>query len=414
MMRRWLSGLVEAAWLRRLMRSGMGTALLILGVLIGLTVAYRAHMQGNFHKLKLKANIDTEEHEAPVAQPGGQEAIVLVRSRMAGSTTPEFLSATLLPGRGMNVLQITAYIPGKGEVKLLASPSVESAAAAMTGTGADAHGETSLAMGGAFELPWGDSLGNGGTDRKVMWEGKPLVLPGAARYGWMLAQPADSVTSETLPDGGDARAVFHLGDFGGHWISKTDVTTSVLLSSQALELTVVATNVGDVAEPIGVGWHPRFAIAPDRHSQMRLRVQADSRLRLRNGVGSQAAAVATTESAAEFSAEQGAIFHSLDDCFVGLKQKLLDNGPAAELIDPADGYGLRLTALSPVIRAMCVVAPLNGDFVSIEPQFNYPDPFGKEWNAETNTGMVTLQPKQSTEWKIRLELFAPGGPGQAK
>jgi hypothetical protein len=40
---------------------------------------------------------------------------------------PEFLSVTLLPGRGMNVLQITAYIPGKGEVNLLASPSIEGA-----------------------------------------------------------------------------------------------------------------------------------------------------------------------------------------------------------------------------------------------------------------------------------------------
>jgi len=45
--------------------------------------------------------------------------------RLMGGTMPEFLSVTMLPGRGMNVLQIKAYIPGKGEVNLLASPSVE-------------------------------------------------------------------------------------------------------------------------------------------------------------------------------------------------------------------------------------------------------------------------------------------------
>ena len=67
---------------------------------------------------------------------------------------PEFLSVTMLPGRGMNVLQITAYLPGKGEVNLMASPSVYGAAGAMTGKGKDANGQVSLAMGGAFEAPW--------------------------------------------------------------------------------------------------------------------------------------------------------------------------------------------------------------------------------------------------------------------
>jgi aldose 1-epimerase len=420
MVRRWMSAVQDAVWRRRLMRSGMVTVLLIAGVLIGLTVAYRAHMQGNFHKLKLKANLESERQDAPVAQPGGQEPIVLLRSRMAGNAMPEFLSATLLPGRGMNVLQITAYIPGRGEVKLLASPSVEDAAAAMTGHGADANGEASLGMGGAFEAPWADSLGARDPNGVVMatWQGKAISLPVGARDGWMLAQAAENATSETLPDGGDAQAVFHEGDFGGRWISKTDVSISALLSSQALELTVVATNVGDVAEPIGVGWHPRFAIEPGSRGQMRLRIPAESRLELLDRARGEAggALVPVAGSAFDFSAEGGASLgvRGLDDCFVGLKQKLLDNGPAAELSDPASGYGLRMTALSPTIRAMCAVAPANGDFVSIEPQYNYPDPFGKEWSSETSTGMVTLEPGESTEWKIRLELFMLGGSAAAR
>jgi galactose mutarotase-like enzyme len=55
---------------------------------------------------------------------------------------------------------------------------------------------------------------------------------------------------------------------------------------------------------------------------------------------------------------------------------------------------------------MRVVAPANADFVSIEPQYNYADPFGREWGSGTNTGMIELQPGQSTQWKVRLELFS--------
>jgi galactose mutarotase-like enzyme len=99
---------------------------------------------------------------------------------------------------------------------------------------------------------------------------------------------------------------------------------------------------------------------------------------------------------------------NLDDCFVALRQDLLDSGPVAELSESGANYGIRMTALTPTIKAMHVVAPKDGDFVTIDPQFNYPDPFGREWGKE-DTGMVVLQPGQSTQWKIRLELFTPIG-----
>ena len=121
------------------MRSGMVTGL-ILAVLVGvLSFAYRERGRGNLHKLEAK--IATDRTDVAVPLPGGQEAIELTRMRLMGGTMPEFLSVTMLPGRGMNVLQITAYIPGKGEVNLLASPSIEGAESAMTGTGEDADGQ---------------------------------------------------------------------------------------------------------------------------------------------------------------------------------------------------------------------------------------------------------------------------------
>jgi len=61
------------------------------------------------------------------------------------------LSTTLLPG-GMNVLADRGLHPGKGEVNLLASPTIESAASMMNGKGEDADGILSMAMGGRLKF----------------------------------------------------------------------------------------------------------------------------------------------------------------------------------------------------------------------------------------------------------------------
>src|SRR4051794_9567032 len=44
---------------------------------------------------------------------GGQKIVKLERKPTSNGTKPEFLSATILPGRGMNLYQIKASIPGK-------------------------------------------------------------------------------------------------------------------------------------------------------------------------------------------------------------------------------------------------------------------------------------------------------------
>jgi galactose mutarotase-like enzyme len=103
-------------------------------------------------------------------------------------------------------------------------------------------------------------------------------------------------------------------------------------------------------------------------------------------------------------AQLGAL--NLDDNFVHLRQGLMENGPVAELRDPENDYGLRIIAMTPTIKAIRVYAPLDGSFISIQPQFNYDDPFGREWPKDEDTGMVVLQPGQTTQWKIRLEIFS--------
>ena len=83
----------------------------------------------------------------------------------------------------------------------------------------------------------------------------------------------------------------------------------------------------------------------------------------------------------------------------------MEDGPVAELRDPENDYGLRIIAMTSTIKAMRVYSPPDGSFISIEPQFNYDDPFGREWEKE-DTGIVVLQPGESTQWKIRLEIFS--------
>ena len=89
---------------------------------------WHEHRLGQFAQLKKELG-KRPVHDVTV-RPGGQDVVQLQRSQMLGGNGPEFLSATLLPGRGMNLLQITAYLPQKGEVNLLASPTLEEAAQA--------------------------------------------------------------------------------------------------------------------------------------------------------------------------------------------------------------------------------------------------------------------------------------------
>jgi hypothetical protein len=63
---------------------------------------------------------------------GGQKAIRLSYLAPSGNT-PHFVSADLLPGRGMNIFQLRANLPGRGVTELILAPGLEEAAARMSG-----------------------------------------------------------------------------------------------------------------------------------------------------------------------------------------------------------------------------------------------------------------------------------------
>ena len=398
--------------------AALASLLLVAFLLAGTALALRERGRGHLSRLKsgLKQQVPVEPPPPP--RPGGQEATLLQRSPMAGNTLPEFLSATLLPGRGMNTLQITAYLPDKGEVQLLASPSLEEAAALLEDVGTDRSGALSLSMGGALEVPWAGRLPVLRAAEKEavlqLWHGHSLNLPlspgpGASSVGGLLLNaPANVSNANVMPDGGEVQASYDMGSFNGRWPSQTDVQVTVLLSGRALEIHVVAHNSGTEPEPIGIGWQPRFAVLSGDRSQVRLHLPSSEHIEKRAGSDLPTGRVLPVAGTPfDFTAHEGVALHSLrlDDTFVHLRPALLDLGPMVELRDPKSNYGLRLTAMTPTIRAVHVETSPDSNVISIDPRFNYDDPFGREWGPDEDTGMVTVEPGKSVQWRIRLELF---------
>jgi aldose 1-epimerase len=409
--------MAEPSGLRRFSKSGYLTPTLVAIVCVILLIAAHERGHGNYHKLKERVIPANAEPNLGTG-PGGQDAITLRRSPNAVSGEPELLSATLLPGRGMNLLQITASVPGKGEVPIFLSPSLVDATRVLTGAGEDANGSVSTTFGAAILAPWAGRLTGSPTSSsstlESVWEGEritfPPMHPGAtsSTMGMMLDRPADNISTDTIPDGEASTAVYHAGSFSGAWPSAMDITIRAELAERTLDLTVTEQNTGQVPTPAGVGWHPVFALAGDRPDVRVVipsitRVDVDRRTGLPTGK-----TVSTGGTTADLIRARGTRLDdiSYNDTYTNLQTGLLGDGPIAEIRDPASGYGLRLIPLTASIKFMRIVAPADQRWISIEPDTNVDDPFGHEWPNPDDTGIVSLQPGESLQWHVRLEIFS--------
>jgi galactose mutarotase-like enzyme len=356
---------------------------------------------------------------------GGQQVIELKRKASSSLQGPEFTTVTILPGRGMNLFQITANLPGKGEVQVLSAPSLEEAARQLNGGPDDVHGVKSFAFGGAFLVPYPNrirgKLSSDGKNITTQWNGKTITLPAVwkgkanpnaelhAIHGLILDRKTDSVKIKTTPDGPTVTGVIHAGDFGGYWPSKTDLTISVALTGKAVEATITAKNVGSEAEPMAIAWHPYFAIPSGDRAQARLHIPASKLAEVNNydDVFPTGKLPSVSSTKYDFNSPGGMplgdIF--LDDNFSDLRRT--GGAVVVDLTDPASSYGIHIEGLSNKIRTLQVYAPPDKAFAVVEDQFNFADPFSNVWKG-MDTGMITLQPNQAVTWKVRLELFRPG------
>jgi len=412
------SGPSRSVRLRRWSASGWMTPSLIGLLAIALALGSFEHTRGNLHRLKETVGIQHDALALPVG-PGGQDPVFLVRHTNENGTEPQFLEAALLPGRGFNLWQLTAFIPGHGEVPLLVAPPVANATSVLTGIGPDANGSVAAQFGGAFLAPWADRMSGFPSPAngvlQTQWQGQRLSFPASAPgsslsvEGLLLTHGADTVKTSVIPDGQSAQAVFHEGTFAGGWTGNTDLTILVELSGHTLDLTITAQNVGIVPEPFGIGWHPYFAIPSGDRANAKIVIPSTSRATppdRRTGV-SNGTLLATKDTPYDFTRAEGTPLHdlSLDETYLNLHAALLADGPIAELQDTASNFGLRVIPLSSNIKTLRVIAPAAKPWVSIGPNMNVPDPFGSEWDRLDGNGMAVLQPGDSVQWRVRVEIF---------
>jgi galactose mutarotase-like enzyme len=404
-----------------------------LYVSAALVIAVCWHAASPLHVLAAAFLVSSPAMQAPVGENagsaaglkiGGQQVIELKRKSGPNPSRPEFTSVTILPGRGMNLFQITANLPGKGEINVLASPSLLEAAQVLNGGADDVHGVKSFSFGGAFLVPYPNRVrGKLSPDGKTVtthWHGKTLTLPAVwkgkkpgaelhAIHGLILDRKTDSLQFRSTPDGETVTGVIHAGNFGGYWLSKTDLTISIALTAKSVEATITAKNVGSEAEPMSIGWHPYFAIPSGNRAQARLHLPASKLAEVNNydDVFPTGKLLPVSGTKYDFTAPAGRPLGDIymDDNFSHLTRT--EGAVVVNLTDPASNYGIHIEGLSSEIRTLQVYAPPDKSFAVVEDQFNFADPFSAVWKG-METGMITLQPNQSVTWKARLELFTPG------
>lgn len=399
--------------------SGWVTPGIVAFVCLGLIIAAAERGHGNFQKLWARIDPPPPVIETPPG-PGGQDAVHLSRSATTIGKGAELLSVTLLPGRGMNVFQITAMIPGHGEVPLLVSPQLADATGILTGDHDDANGSASTTLGGALLAPWAQSLSGTPTGTpgllETAWNGHRLTFPAAGPRsmmsveGLLLNRGADSVRSSMLPDGQSAVATFHAGDFNGNWPSNVEVTVLAELTARTLDLTVTAENTGQQPAPFGIGWHPFFAIPTGNRSSALITIPSHSVMEVDHRTGLPTGkSVQIDDTARDFSRPGGTKLGltSLNETYTNLLPGT-GSGPIAELSDPGDNLKLSIIPLSSSITSMRVIAPADKSWVSIGPNTNLDDAFGPEWGQPQNAGMVTLAPGATLRWKVRIEISLLG------
>jgi galactose mutarotase-like enzyme len=368
------------------------------------------------------AGSDSAQGQSGPVTVNGLPSITLHRDPTPGATKPEFTSVTLLPGRGFEIQQITANFPGKGSVDVLASPSLEQSAK-MLNEQDTANGDLGYRLGAAFLFPYPNRIrGKLSPDGKTLtteWRGKTITLPANnigklptaerhAMHGLILKAKVEDIKTKKTATGETVTGIIHGGDFNGHWLSKSDLTMSVTLSADAVDVSVVAKNVGSDAEPVAIAWHPYFNLPSGDRKQVRLHLPASEMAEVDgyDNVFPTGKILPVAGTRFDFQAPEGKALGTdfMDDNFSHLEFK---NGAVTVVVtDPAAHYGVKIEGLTPNIKTLQVYAPPTQKFVAIEHQYNFADPFGKEWGNK-NTEMVTLTPGQSTTWHVRLKVFVP-------
>jgi aldose 1-epimerase len=350
----------------------------------------------------------------------GGHPLVLLRARDPAPEGPAFLEATVLPGRGMMLLQARLRLASGEVVDALSAPNPAAAARALDGGPDDFAGNASFSFGGAILAPYANRIRgrpiDGARQIETSVAGHALRLPrnwggkatGAEQYA-MHGLILDAAVSWRQDSPDQVRGRLEAGDFAGRWPGRTALDFEWRLELGGLALRVTAENIGSEPLPMGIGWHPYFALPSGDRRQARLRLPARSRVLVNNydEVLPTGVVEPVAGSAYDFSAPDGRALQNayLDDCFTDLQRE--SRLAVAEIFDPGANLGLRIASASPQVSAMQIYAPPDKAFVVVEPQFNLADPYGAEWMGR-DAGMALIQQGASVFYDIRVTAFAIG------
>lgn len=350
---------------------------------------------------------------------GGAPAVTLRAELPDGR--PGFTEAVVLPGRGMMLLQARLRLPSGEETDALFAPELAEAGRLMDGGTEDFAGNLSFKFGGALLIPFANRIrGRALPDTREIeatvdgrrvrlprnWGGK---APGAEQYA-MHGLALDARVPFEQPEAGRVVGRLDAGDFGGRWPSRAQLSYDWRLKDGVLSMSVAVANDGEEVLPVGVGWHPYFALPSRDRRQARLRLPAGARTEVNDydEVLPTGRLLPTVGTPYDFSGPDGGALGDLylDDCFTDLRRE--GGQLAVEVHDPAAGVGLRIATPTAQVKAVQVYAPPEQAFVVVEPQFNLADPYGEAWPAEVDTGMARLGPGERLTYEVRLEAFALG------
>ena len=350
---------------------------------------------------------------------GGMAPVQLVAQHPAAAG-PAFVGATVLPGRGMMLLQARLRLASGEVVDAIAAPDLDAAARTLDGGPEDFAGNASFSFGGAILAPYANRIRGrplpGAREIETAVAGHTVRLPrnwggkapGAEQYAMH-----GLILDSGVPFRHEARdrvsGRLEAGDFGGRWPGRAALDFDWRLEAGALGLRVTAHNVGDAPLPMGLGWHPYFALPSGDRRQARLWLPAGARTLVNDydEVLPTGAIAPVGGGPYDFGQAGGRALGEayLDDCFTDLQRQ---GGLAvAEIHDPAADLGLRIATSSPRVSALQVFAPPDKAFVVVEPQFNLADPYGAEWGGR-DTGMASIPPGGSAAYEVRVTAFTLG------
>jgi galactose mutarotase-like enzyme len=351
----------------------------------------------------------------------GGQPLVTLSARDAPQAGPAILQAEVLPGRGMMLLQARARLASGKLVDVLHAPQPAEAARELSGGPKDFNGNNSFAFGGAVLAPFANRIRGrpleGAREIETEIAGRTVRLPrnwggkakGAEQYAMHgLILGAEVPFEQPSPDRVTGR--LDAGDFGGRWPGRLSFEFEWRLQDGGLALTITAHNTGQTPAPLGLGWHPYFALPSGDRRQARLRLAAGARTEVNDydEVLPTGRLLPVADTPYDFNGPAGAALDGLylDDCFTDLPRT--DGAISIEVVDPAADYALRIGSRCAQVKAVQVYAPPDQAFVVVEPQFNLADPFGAEWPPGVDTGMASLQPGQSLTYEVRVDASTVG------